>query len=86
MDQQEFERYVKIVAANHHLTPEEVLRDIEHCISESHMAIAKSGNAELLSRWQKISHTGDVPNAYEFIAYAARLVADQLGERKRDCK
>ena len=78
MDQQEFERYVKIVAAKHHLTLEEVLRDIEHCIAESHKAIAMSGDTELLGQWQHISQTGGVPTAREFIAYAAQLTAQRM--------
>ena len=74
MNQQEFERHVKIVAAKHHLTPEEVVRDVEHCIAESHRTIVKSGDPEFMREWQGVSPMGGIPTASEFFGYVAQLV------------
>lgn len=78
MTRQQQEEYIERVAAKHHISSEEVLLDIENCITETHRAITMSENSELLREWEAISQTGGIPTACEFVGYAVQLVWRQL--------
>ncbi len=72
MDTTKAQRAIQILAMQKGKTEKEIVSDIEEAISE---AIKNQEKDPKLKRlWDQIPCRGDVPNAYEFIAYIGEEV------------
>jgi len=73
MDIQKARRAIQIMAMQRGKTEKEIVLDIENAIAEA--IKNKEKDPELKYRWDQIPCRGDVPNAYEVIAYIGEEVA-----------
>ena len=78
MVQEQFEKYIRLVALRHNITPAEVLQDIEHCIKESAEAVRNSNNPAAIESWQQIPKAGADPTPYEFLSHISHIVLQIL--------
>lgn len=78
MEQTIIHHTLKTVAQNHHISQDQLNRELEDLIAETLSELTKSGNAQALTVWQQIPKEGSVPTAEELIYYLARKVSGNL--------
>jgi len=58
-------------------TKEQVVREIEETIAEVLAKAHKENNRKILEQWEMIPCEGDVPNAYELLAYIGKKIEQE---------
>ena len=78
MEEREFQRYVEQIARKRHLSKEAIIEDIEACIEKSLRQAHLENDTEIIKQWEEIPAGGELPTAYEFISYVAKIVLHEL--------
>lgn len=63
---------LKTVAEKHHMSEDQLRRELDALIADTLSEISRTGNVHALAAWQAIPKEGSVPTADEFIQYLAR--------------
>ena len=69
MDMERARRALKETARRQGITEAQVVSEIEESIEEAISQARKEKNDKVLAQWEQIPCKGDVPNAYELVAY-----------------
>lgn len=69
MERKKAQRAIKYVARKYGVSESEVVKEIEDTIAETLETIRRENNYEAMAKWQKIPCAGEVPTAYELVAY-----------------
>lgn len=78
MEQTIIHHTLKTVAQNHHISQDQLNRELEDLIAETLSELSESNNTQALAAWQQIPKEGDIPTAEELIYYLARKVSGNL--------
>ena len=69
MDRHRAQRALEETARRNGISTEQVIAEIEEAIAEAVSQAQREGNRSILACWDQIPCEGDVPNAYELVAY-----------------
>ena len=78
MNMERAHRALEETARRHGITKEQVAAEIEETIAQVLARARKENDREILRQWEKIPCRGDVPDAYELVAYLGKKAGKEF--------
>ena len=76
MNRKRAKRVVKKIAKQRGITENEVISEIEYAIMDAYQRKEALADKNGTSLWNEIPHVGEIPTAYELIAYLSEKLLE----------
>lgn len=74
MNKRKAQKAIQEVAKRNGVTEQEVVEEIEAAITQAYRASIQSHNQEAIALWERVPKAGEVPTAYELVAFLRKQV------------
>lgn len=75
-------RALRNVVKMYGISEREVVTEIEYAISETLETVRRENDVTAMEKWRKIPCKGEIPNAYELVAYLSEEVEKKYDQEE----